>query len=143
MQKGDLIGLVTVVVILAGIGLLFAMAPKALEVAYAPVEIPGSSLTVGDQLDEQSVTVSAELKQVGFIAVHRAVGEAPGPIIGYTPLLAVGSHPNLSIDTTAPLMPQSEYFVLLFTDDGDGVYEPGVDLPVMSDGQVVKQKFSL
>jgi hypothetical protein len=31
----------------------------------------------------------------------------------------------------------------MFVDDGDSVYEAGIDLPVMSEGQVVKQKLEL
>ena len=142
MQKGDYIGLAIVITILVGIGLFFAYAPKAPVVVYSPVEITGSSVTVNPETTERSIQVSAEIKQPGFVTVHEAIGEAPGPVIGQTPLLTVGSHPNLTIETTG-LEPLYDYFILLFVDDGDGIYEAGIDLPVMSDGQVIKQKVSL
>lgn len=143
MQKGDYIGLVIVVTILIGIGLFFAYAPKAPVIVYAPVEVTGSSVVIGAETNERSVQVSAEIKQPGFVTVHEAIGEAPGPVIGQSPLLTVGSHSNLIVDTTVGLQPTYDYFVLLFVDDGDGVYESGIDLPVMSDGQVIKQKVTL
>lgn len=142
MQNGDWIGVLIVVMILAGIGLFLSLAPEVPKVVYGPVEVTGSSITV-DQSSERSVTVAAELKRAGFVTLHQAIGEAPGPIVGQSPLLAPGSYAELKIDTLEPLSPTGEYFVLLFVDDGDGVYEPGVDLPVMSDGKVIKQKFSL
>ena len=129
--------------ILASVGLFFQFAPKAPVVVYAPVEVTGSSLTLGENAPGQVVNVSAEVKRPGFVTVHQAIGEAPGPIIGTSELLEVGGHAALVIHTDEPLQPPAEYFVLLFVDDGDGVYEPGVDLPVMSNGQVIKQKLSL
>ena len=143
MQKGDVFGVVIVVALLVGVGAFFAYAPKASRVVYAPTEIAGSSLTLLTQTEERSVLVAAEVKQVGFVTVHQAIGDAPGPVIGQSPLLAVGSHPELSLETTEPLRPPNDYFVLLFVDDGDGVFEAGIDLPVMSEGQVVKQRLSL
>jgi hypothetical protein len=143
MQKGDLIGLISVGVILAGIGLFFALAPEAEEIIYAPVEITGSSLGGQAVAGKSKVIATAELKQAGFVTVHEAMGDAPGPLIGQSPLLAAGSYEGIEVETTGPLSPPQEYFILLFVDDGDSVYEPRIDLPVMSDGQVVKQKLSL
>jgi hypothetical protein len=143
MQKGDVFGVVIVVALLVGVGAFFAYAPKATRDVYAPVEVTGSAVTLGTQVDDRSVVVSAELKQAGFVTVHQAFGDAPGPVVGHSPLLAVGSHPEISIETTEPLRPGAGYFVLMFVDDGDSVYEAGTDLPVMSDGQVVKQKLEL
>ncbi|MDQ5952101.1 MAG: hypothetical protein QG626_228, partial [Patescibacteria group bacterium] len=84
-----------------------------------------------------------EVKQEGFVTVHLAIVEPPGPLIGKSPLLSIGTHLDLLVTTTEPISPPGEYFVLLFADDGDGVYESGVDLPVMSDGKVIKEKISL
>ena len=143
MQKGDWLGLLTVIAILVGIGLFFAYAPEAKPDVYAPVEVTGSSVTVGAQTGEQSVRVTAEVKQPSFITVHQALGEAPGPVIGVSGLLAPGSYAPLSIALPVPIVPTNDYFILMFLDDGDGVFEAGVDLPIMSDGQVIKVKLSL
>lgn len=144
MQKGDWFGLAIVITLLVGIGIFFAYAPKAPRDGYVPVEVTGSSVSVVATPEEgRAVQVSAEIKKPGFVTIHEAIGDAPGPIIGHSPLLTVGSHSNLTIETTEPLFPPYEYFVLLFVDDGDSVYEAGIDLPVMSEGQVIKQKLSL
>ena len=153
MQKGDWIGVVIVGAILAGIGLFFAFAPKAPEVAYAPVEVTGSSVAVTTPSATDSsegvagggteVRLSAEIKRPGFVTIHQAIGEAPGPVVGQSALLSPGNHADLIIKTTEPMLSQGGYFALLFVDDGDGVSESGVDLPVMSNGQVIKVKLSL
>ncbi|HRH32064.1 MAG TPA: hypothetical protein PLK06_01940 [bacterium] len=144
LQKGDWLGVAIVIVLLVGIGAFIAFAPKTEVRVYAPVEVTGSAVVLGEVVvDATSVPVTAEVKQAGFVTVHRAIGEAPGPLIGQSPLLSVGTHADLLVPTTEPISPPGEYFVLLFADDGDGVYESGVDLPVMSDGKVIKEKISL
>ena len=143
MQKGDVFGLVIVITLLVGIGIFFAYAPKASPDVYAPVEITGSAVTSVAQTDDNAVQVSAEVKREGFVTVHQAIGEAPGPVIGHSPLLTVGTHTDLVIETTEGLLSLNDYFVLLFVDDGNGVYEAGVDLPVMSNGVVIKERLSL
>jgi hypothetical protein len=143
MLKSDWIGVVTVGVILLGLAGLLFLAPEAPTSIYAPVEVTGSSVASGAQAGEQSIRVSAEVKQNGFVTVHRAVGEAPGPIIGASALLVPGTYASLTLEVSEALSPLENYFILLFLDDGDGIYEPGVDLPVMSNGQVIKEKLSL
>jgi len=144
MQKGDLVGLIIVVTILVSIAAFLVFAPKAPKVTYTPVEITGSSVVLSDtQAVGRSVLVSVEVKQRGFVTIHQAIGDAPGPVIGQSPLLDPGSYAELSVEATEILQPPGQYFILLFVDDGDGVYEAGVDLPVMSEGQVIKQKLSL
>lgn len=144
LQKGDWLGVAIVIALLVGIGAFIAFAPKTEVRVYAPVEVTGSAVTLGEVMaDATTVPVTAEIKQEGFVTVHRAIGEAPGPLIGRSPLLSIGSHPDLLVPTTEPISPPGEFFVLLFVDDGDGIYEPGVDLPVMSNGTVIKEKISL
>jgi hypothetical protein len=144
MQKGDFLGLAIVVVLLVGIALFFAYAPKAPPAdIYAPVELTGSSITLGGKTGEQAITLSAEVKEPGFVSVHQAFGEAPGPVVGHSPLLTAGTHTDFTVETTEPLFPPNEYFLLLIKDDGDGIYEAGIDLPVMSGGEVVKQRLTL
>lgn len=139
MQKGDVTGLVIVGILLAGIGMFFAFAKPAPEVAYVPVEITGTSVTLGEVMDT-TVVVAGEIRQPGFITLHQAIGEAPGPIVAVSPLLAVGIYDRLELEATEELLSAGGYYVLVFVDNGDGVYEPGVDLPVMSNGEVIKIK---
>lgn len=143
MQKGDWIGLVIVGGMLTAIGLFLLLAKQVPQVTYAPVEITGTSVSATAVAGEPTVHLSAEVKQPSFIAIHQALGDAPGPVIGHSPLIAVGTHENLTVETTEALQTGTDYFVLMFADDGDGVFEAGVDLPIMSGGQVVKQRLSL
>jgi hypothetical protein len=143
MQKGDWLGVVIVVVLLGGVAAFLAWAPDAPISVYAPVEVTGSSVTVGAQAGEESVRVSAEVKRNSFVTVHKAIGDAPGPIVGASALLTPGTHAPLTIELNEPLVPLDAYFILMFLDDGDGVYESGIDLPIMSEGQVIKEKLSL
>lgn len=144
MQKGDISGLVIVVLVILGIAGFLVFAPKAEPVVYGPVEVTGSSLVVAEPaLGAREVLVSVEVIKSGFVTVHQAIGDAPGPIVGASALLAVGSQTDVAVVMTEPLFAGQDYFVLMFADDGDGVYESRIDLPVMSDGVVIKHKLSL
>ncbi|MDQ5952645.1 MAG: hypothetical protein QG626_774, partial [Patescibacteria group bacterium] len=82
LQKGDWLGVAIVTVLLVGIGVFIAFAPKTEVRVYAPIEVTGSTVTLGEVVaDATSVLVAAEVKQEGFVTVHRAIGEAPGPLI--------------------------------------------------------------
>lgn len=143
MQKGDIVGVVIVGAVLVSIAVFLGLAPKAPVFVYAPIEVTGSSVFEVMRIGEVSVQVSAAIKQAGFVTLHQAIGDAPGPIIGQSLLLQPGDYTSLVLEATQPLTPDNDYYVLVFADDGDGVYEAGVDLPVMSDGQVIKQKLPL
>ncbi len=138
IEARDKLGVGIVLVILVIIGAIVFLRPKPEVFVYAPVEITGSTLTADDQPSDDSVQVDAEVKQAGFVTVHEAMGDAPGPVVGQSALLQPGSYPDLAVNMSGSLTTPGGYFVLLFTDDGDGIYEPGVDLPVKSNGTVVK-----
>ncbi len=143
LKKEDWLGIGVVVFIILLVGAFFAFAPQAPEITYKPVEVTGSDLVVIAPAKDQKdfVKVSATLVKPGFVVIHQAIGEAPGPIISSSPYLKAGTYIDYQIPTT--LSAENDYFALLFADDGDGVYEAGVDLPVMSNGAVIKRGFSL
>ncbi len=143
MKKGDVVLLVGVAALLAGIGLYFAFAPEATRFVYQPVEITGSSLLALPPRSPDMALAGVEIKQAGFVTVHVSHGGAPGSVVGETGLLQPGSYPNLEVPMTEPMNDVDAYIMLLFVDDGDGVYEIGIDLPVKSNDVVVKQNIPL
>lgn len=143
MQKGDIALLVGVAAILAGLGLYFAFAPEATRFVYKPVEITGSSLLALPPRSPETALAGVEIKQKGFVTVHLSHGGAPGSVVGVSRLLEPGSYPNLEIPMREPMNDVDSYIMLLMVDDGDGVYEAGIDLPVKSNDVVVKQDIPL
>jgi len=143
LKKEDTLGLVIVLGIIILVGAFFLFAPKAPEVSYKPVEATGSDLVVLAPAKDQTdfVRVSATIIKPGFIVIHKAIGEAPGPVVSSSSYLTAGTYIDYEVQTT--LSGEDNYFALLFADDGDGVYEAGVDLPVMSNGVVIKRAFAL
>ncbi|RMD52303.1 hypothetical protein D6827_00265 [Candidatus Parcubacteria bacterium] len=110
--------------------------------AYAPVDVGGGSISVTDQPASDSVVLNAELAAPGFITVHSAIGDAPGPIIGVSDYLPVGKYDNLQIPLSESLRPNFRYITLLHADNGDQVFVIDDDLPVMVDGAVVRPDFT-
>jgi len=142
LQKGDVIGLAMVLAVLGFIALFFLFAPKAPEVVYAPKEVVGSSLEVmSSTLASTTFTVVAP--EAAFVTVHEAVGMAPGPVLGVSELLTASPEPRvILLDLGETSWPPTKLIALLFTDDGDGIFEAGIDLPISVDGVVVRVDYS-
>lgn len=122
------------------LGLLFLLAPKETP-PYAPVDVGGGAIIVGDQPFIDIVILDAELITPGFITVHKAIGDAPGAVIGESKYLETGVYANMQIVLLEMMIPGETYITLLHTDDGDQVFDIQRDLPVMVDGQVVRPSF--
>lgn len=137
MKKGDIFGLVSLVVMLGGLAALFALAPERSEVAFMPIEVEGSALVLIDA-GEPGVVVDAVLGKPGFITLHDTIGDAPSTILASSDLLEEGIHSALTLSVPSGLDPEGSYVMLMVADDGDGVYEPGVDRPVMVNGEVIR-----
>ncbi len=87
--------------------------------------------------------LDAVLGKAGFITLHQRVGDAPGPLLASSTLLSEGIHSAFVLEVSGGLSDLESYLLLMVADDGDGVYEPGVDLPVMVDGQVIRVPVAL
>lgn len=144
MKKGDWVGLGSVVIIVALGGLLFfyAQYEASRALIFAPQEVPGSALVVQD-VQENAILTSGTFGVPSFITVHTKVGDAPGPLVGVSSLLEQGIQTNITVQTTEALTPNASYVLLMIADDGDGVYEAGVDRPVMVNGQVIRVPIAL
>lgn len=137
MKKGDIFGLVSLVVMLGGLAALFAFAPERSEVAFQPIEVEGSALVL-IEAGEPGVIVDAVLGKAGFITLHDTIGDAPSTILASSDLLEEGIHSALILSVSGGLNLEGSYVMLMVADDGDGVYEPGVDRPVMVNGEVIR-----
>ncbi len=140
MKKGDITGLAFLFLMLGGLAAFFMFAPDAPEVSFAPLEVSGSSLTI-EEAQGSMVQIDASIQKEGFITIHEAMGVAPGKIIGVSDLLKPDAYTNYVV-SSEHLESGVNYFALLIVDDGDGVYEPGIDRPVMVNGEVVKISFT-
>ncbi|MEK9157538.1 MAG: hypothetical protein AAB448_05430 [Patescibacteria group bacterium] len=137
MKKSDVLGLVSLIVVLGGVAALFAFAPERLEVAFQPIEVEGSALVL-IEAGELGVVVDAVLGKPGFITLHDTIGDAPSTILASSDLLDEGIHSAITLAVSGGLDPLLNYVMLMVADDGDGVYEPGVDRPVMVNGEVIR-----
>lgn len=145
MTRNDVVGVVVLVGCLGGLFALAVLAPQAEPQVYGPVEVPDSSLSLlpGQEAGAAEVQVNATLAKPGFVTVHHAMGEAAADILGVSTFLPAGEYTDLSVPLVTTTEPATYYFLLLFLDDGDGVYEPGIDLPVKVDGEVIKEKLEV
>lgn len=141
MKKGDLAGLVMLLAAIGVLGLFFVLAPEAPEVDFGPVDVGGGSLEVLQSPSMTTVVFSAELAKPGFVSIHESVGPAPGPVIGVSSLTTAGEHADQTIALREPMTPGLTYIALLHVDDGDAVYESSEDMPVKTDGAVVRVDF--
>jgi hypothetical protein len=142
MKQGDIWGLVSIFLVLVFLAALFVFAPRRSEIAFVPEEVPGSTLVLVSA-DESRVVIDAVLGKPGFITLHQLIGNAPGPIVATSELLSEGIHSGFELFPSGALSVQDSYVLLMVVDDGDGVYEVGVDRPVMVQGQVIRVPVSL
>ncbi len=122
---------------LGGLAALFAFAPERSEVAFQPIEVEGSALVL-IEAGEPGVVIDAVLGKPGFITLHDTIGDAPSTILASSVLLEEGIHSALTLSVPGGLDPEGSYVMLMVADDGDGAYEPGVDRPVMVNGEVIR-----
>lgn len=137
MKKGDIFGLVSLIVMLGGLAALFAFAPERSEVAFQPIEVSGSALVL-IEAGEPGVVVDAVMGTPGFITLHATIGDAPSTILASSDLLEEGIHSALTLAVPGGLNSEGGYVMLMVADDGDGIYEPGIDRPVMVNGEVIR-----
>lgn len=137
MKKGDIFGLVSIVVMLGAVAALFVFAPERSEVEFKPIEVEGSALVLVEA-GEPGVVVDIVMGAKGFVTLHEMLGAAPSTIVAATPLLEEGIHSAFALQVPGGLRPDIGYVMLMVADDGDGVYEPGVDRPVMVNGEVIR-----
>jgi hypothetical protein len=122
-------------------GYVFFSLESAPELAYRPVDVGGGAIIVENQFDMNKVILDAEIAVSGFISIHESMSGAPAANIGVSRLLEPGDYEGLEIALRQPMIPGYRYIALLIVDNGNGVFELGIDLPVMVEGAVVRPDF--
>lgn len=119
----------------------------------APVVNTPQKIEVSTQTTSRnSINISSvNLDNAGWIVIHRDNGNG-GPvvpdIISEPKAVAAGSSSNIEVKfDTVPLTDGETVWVMLHTDDGDGVYEfdtdQTVDLPVSVDGNILMKSIQI
>ncbi len=126
---------------LIGIGVYFLYSVPAPEVGYLPVDVGGGSIEVLNQPYLEIVGLDANIAATGFISIHPSLSGAPRAPIGASDLLQPGEYKNLIIQLDENMLPGFRYIALLTADDGDGIFEAGVDLPVKTNEETVRMDF--
>ncbi len=100
-----------------------------------------AAVMVSDQEAGSTVTVaSVENDHVTWVAVRESNNGALGNILGAARIEA-GTSNNIVVSLLRPTMAGKDYFVVLFNDNGDRVFDHKVDMAVTSGGTPVSQTF--
>lgn len=142
MKKGDIFGLVILLVMIGLMACFFIFAPESNNVQNQ-ARVDGSVIENITVHNEHTVTLTVTAMTASFVTLHETISTAPGPIIAVSPRINAGEHIDIDLGVASGLQKGSSYIVLMVKDDGDGVYEPGIDLPIVSGDSVVKELFTL
>lgn len=152
-MRNNILGGIAVVIIAAAAYVFFsgrAIAPivpvETLKEQTSPTNSPGqsSSIETESQIAGSTVLVKSVVFQAaGFVAIHKDTDGAPGPVVGVSALLTIGSHSAVTIAVDPALEEGKKYYAMLHSDDGDGVYRfPGADAPTKDvGGNIVMAEF--
>jgi hypothetical protein len=105
-------------------------------------KITTAVLEVTDQqiLENKVVVPRVIMSRPGWLVIHGDVGGQPGPILGKV-LLKVGEFTDVSVALLVP--PKNEkLWAMLHIDEGKkGLYDFGVDGPLVQDGSILMMPF--
>lgn len=90
----------------------------------------------GDKVYVPKVSVG----YVSWVAVRENNNGVSGRILGAQRLDA-GTHENVLVDLLRPTTPQVMYAVVLYKDDGDGIFDPKIDELIMKNDEPVVSQF--
>ena len=141
MKLSEWSSVIVAVVLLAVLGGYFVFSEPAPEITYKPVELSGGSITVEDQPQTDSVMLSTELVEPGWITIHFSMSGAPAQVVGTSPYLEAGVYEDLVIPLDEEMLAGWRYIALLHVDNGDQRFVIEDDLPVSVGGEVVRPDF--
>lgn len=104
-------------------------------------ETAGTALVTGknalvikeQKIGDMVMVSSVNLSRKGFVVVHEKDNDQLGKIIGSSALLEIGESNNVEVALTEELQGGKNYVATLHFDNGDRLFRPGTDLPVMLD----------
>lgn len=137
MKTANIITVLGVVALIGGIGAFIAFSEPAPEIDGTQVEVEGAVLLEAYVPSLEAINAVIDVPVMSFVTVHESLGGAPGPIIAQSGLMEPGKRMT-SMAARPLLTPGAEYIVLVHKDNGDSVYSPDTDLPITSDGDVLR-----
>lgn len=126
-----------IIIIVVGVGVLFFLPIKTKDsgtVGNSRGLIVGrSAIYVAGQIPSKFIWVAiVRLEKPGFVVIHEDVGGVPGKILGSSVLLGVGETSNVDpINISRQTEDDETLFAMLHFDNGDGVFNPADDKPVL------------
>ena len=118
------------------------------EFATAPdqgdAEVTEYQVLVNDQVPHDGVLVErTAFPERGFVVIREDAGGEPGAVIGVSSAI-IGATSEFGIVLDRPSEDGEMLYAQLYTDDGNGRFEPSVDTPVTdSEGNPVLNPFSI
>lgn len=103
-----------------------------------------NALTVRDQAAQTLVVTidSASCTKNCFVAIYEATGSTTGALVGSSKLLGPREHRNETV--TVKTQSGKSYIAQLHADDGNGIFNAKLDMPLKDDsGKVVSAVFSV
>lgn len=137
MKLNDIMTVGVVVIGLGVIGAIVFVAPEAPELNYGAVEVAGTVFAEYSETSDGVITVKGEMGAPGYVTVHTSIGGAPGPVIGQSGYLEQGPFMT-SMVVQQSVAAGETYVVLAYKDDGDATLAIGADMPIASNGKVVR-----
>jgi len=109
-----------------------------------PIENRAESNDAVESVDQSaSITALVPYVRVGttsWVAIRENNGELLGRILGAYKV-AAGIHENVVVELLRAMSPHTMYAVVLYTDNGDGVFDHRMDTLVESEGSPISAAF--
>lgn len=100
-----------------------------------------AAVMVANQTAGNAVTIaSVETDESTWVAVREGKNGVMGNILGASRVDA-GASNNVVVDLLRPTMAGNDYYVVLFSDNGDRMFDHKMDMPMSSDGTAIAQTF--
>ncbi len=97
-----------------------------------------NAIYVSEQKPGNRVMIEfALLAQPGFVAIHENQSGNQGKILGVSSWLPAGKNQALNIPLSRATQDQETLFVMLHRDNGNGVFDPAADKPILENSDPV------
>ena len=101
-----------------------------------------NAIYVAEQKPGRNVIVEfALLDTPGFVVIRENQNSHPGPVLGVSPRLAAGENQAVVIPLSRAVKNQEELTAQLYRDNGNGIFYPATDLPVLENGEPMMMGF--
>ena len=111
----------------------------------SPVVKGSNAIYVTDQPPAPYIVINEVLlSKKGYVVIYEDNQGKLGNIIGNTKIMAEGRSKNVIAGLIRPTIESEALFAILSEDSGDGIFSPGIDIPIKDEeGNVVSVRFSI